>query len=351
MSFNICALSGIIVENPVVSKKSGHIYEKRLIEKHIDATGRCPITKAEFTKDDLLEIKVDKKLKPRLVSETSIPGLFTELQNEWDRLVTETYNNKNELDTARKELAHILYQSDAATRVICNLLKERDLAREALVNYKSEFEEIDEEGLTGKEFENMGMYDELVERITELTFKSIADRKARKNTDAYPSFEKIAKYKCKITSSPCISEENKSNIINNPVGITCSDTHLYHSNMMIAGYEDGSCAYLDINPNETSLKLKSQKKVNNTTVNDLEFYPSESYLAVGVCYDNNTASFFNINADGNLVEKYRIKSHMESMTGISFHPLQDYAVFSSLDGYWSFHNLLKVSPILTLIFK
>lgn len=346
MSFNICALSGIIVENPVVSKKTGHIFEKRLIEKHIAATGRCPLTKVELTKDDLLDIKVDKKLKPRLASETSMPGIFTELQSEWDKLVTETYNSKNELDAARKELAHILYQSDAATRVICNLLKERDMAREALVNYKAEFEDIDEEGLAGEEYENMGIYDELIERITELTYKLIADRKVKKNKeDSHASNDRIKKYQCKGTFFPFADKINeKSKGINNKFGFTCADTHLYNSNMMVAGCDDGTTALLDIEENKNSINLKSFKTINNTNVNDIQFYPitNGSYIAFGVCYDNNTASFVNLNADGEMVEKYRIKSHTESMTGISFHPLQDYAFFSSLDGNWSFHNLLKV---------
>jgi pre-mRNA-processing factor 19 len=341
MSFNICALSGIIVENPVVSKKTGHIFEKRLIEKHIDATGRCPISKLELGQDDLVLIKVDKKIKPRLVNQASMSGLFSELQSEWDKIITETFTCKTELDAAKKELAHILYQSDAATRVICNLIKERDLAREALANYRDEFEEIDEEGLAGEEFDNMGMYSELIERITETTFKLIADRKSRKQSESFANFEQMSKYESKFSTFPLAKLQNEG-ANTNPTGITCSDLHKNHSNYMIAGCNNGTTAFLEINSEGKVIELKSHKKINGSNVNDIEFYPSANYLAFGACYDNNTASFFNLNTDGDIVEKYRIKSHLESMTGISFHPLQDYAFLSSLDGYWSFHNLLKV---------
>lgn len=44
MSWNHCAISGNLLEDPVVSKKSGHIFERSLIEKHIESMQECPIT-------------------------------------------------------------------------------------------------------------------------------------------------------------------------------------------------------------------------------------------------------------------------------------------------------------------
>ena len=44
MSQIYCQISGTIPEEPVISKKSGHIFEKRLITKQIEATGTCPVT-------------------------------------------------------------------------------------------------------------------------------------------------------------------------------------------------------------------------------------------------------------------------------------------------------------------
>ena len=41
----------------MVSTKTGHVYEKELILKHIDATGQCPVTNQEMTVTDLLPLK------------------------------------------------------------------------------------------------------------------------------------------------------------------------------------------------------------------------------------------------------------------------------------------------------
>jgi pre-mRNA-processing factor 19 len=55
-SWQTCALSGELIETPVISKVSGHIFEKRLIEKHIESTGTCPITGRPLNFDDLIEV-------------------------------------------------------------------------------------------------------------------------------------------------------------------------------------------------------------------------------------------------------------------------------------------------------
>ena len=51
------SVSGQVPEEPVVDPRTGQVYEKRLIEKHIETTGKCPLTDEDLKKDDLIVIK------------------------------------------------------------------------------------------------------------------------------------------------------------------------------------------------------------------------------------------------------------------------------------------------------
>lgn len=124
-----CAISGEPPREPVVSRTTGHLFEKSLIEKHISIYGTCPISQISMQITDLIPMKVSKVAKPRQSSNMSVPGLLSTLQNEWDELILESFTLKQSLDNALLELSQALYQHDAACRVIARLMKERDDAR------------------------------------------------------------------------------------------------------------------------------------------------------------------------------------------------------------------------------
>ncbi|KAL4802157.1 hypothetical protein BDV18DRAFT_167033 [Aspergillus unguis] len=128
----LCAISGEAPQEPVISPKSGSVFEKRLIEAYIAENAKDPVNGEELSTDDLIEVKTQRVVRPRPPTLTSIPSLLSVFQEEWDALALDTHTLRQTLAQTRQELSAALYQHDAAVRVIARLTKERDEARDAL---------------------------------------------------------------------------------------------------------------------------------------------------------------------------------------------------------------------------
>ncbi|KAJ1841382.1 hypothetical protein LPJ57_010322, partial [Coemansia sp. RSA 486] len=124
---------------PVISAKTGRIYEKRLLQKYLDENGTEPHTDYKLSEEEVIAISANPPaVNPRPPTLTSIPALLSTFQNEWDSLVLETFTLKQQYQQVRQELSQALYQNDAACRVIARLMKERDDARQALTTLQAQ---------------------------------------------------------------------------------------------------------------------------------------------------------------------------------------------------------------------
>lgn len=195
-----CSISGTVPEQGVVSTKSGHLFEKSLIEKYVRETGKCPVTGEPLSTEDLLPLKVNKTVKPRTAPATSIPGLLSLFHDEWDANMLELHNTRTQLHQTRQELSHALYQHDAATRVIARLLKERDEARAALADMKQQYAADvaaaaaapREGGGEGGRRPKAGIPEDVIADMTEVNATLSKGRKKRPLPDSLASADDIA---------------------------------------------------------------------------------------------------------------------------------------------------------------
>ncbi len=133
-----CALSGVVPTEPVVSSKSGPLFERRLVVQQLRETGgKCPVTGQDLAEADLVAVQVAPAgaAAPRPSgAATSIPALLDTFRNEWDAVVLESHSLRGKLLDARQQLSVALYEKDAARRVIAKLLQEREELKKMVVD-------------------------------------------------------------------------------------------------------------------------------------------------------------------------------------------------------------------------
>lgn len=278
-----CAISGEVPKEPVISIKSGYVFEKSLITKYVSANKTCPITGEPLSEEDLLPVKgCSAPVKPRVPTATSIPGLINLFQNEWEASTLETYTLKQQLDAAKQELAHTLYRYDAACRVISRLTKERDEAREQLTSkgaaaassLKRKHEDDANENADNGKSKRVTIPDvippSLTSQVTEASAKLTAGRKGRKKPAELASEESFKEYSQSI-SLPLHNSGMP--------GIKAMDLR---GSRLLTGEVDGSILLSDLKSPETRVAFAAG---HAKPVSDLKFHPSKDGIFVSAAFD------------------------------------------------------------------
>lgn len=334
-------MSGHTPEHPVVSLKSGHLFEKSVVEKAIEATGKCPVTSEPLSVDDLLPLKLPSgAVKPRPVASASIPGMLSLFQNEWDALMLEMHTLKTQLETVRQELGHALYQHDAACRVIARLMKERDDARSALAAAQPTPPPAAPIAKPGPEAPvptsaasapaetgqaAAGMTPEMVATFSATAKDLSKGRKKRQPPADQASEEALAAY-C-LAGSHSLHE----------AGRTCVDMH--PQQMVVAtGGASGSIVIFDAVAQTTSATLAGHTE----RVNRVRLHPSKPLLVS--CSADGTARCWSMDGES----LHTLSAHSAEVTDCSLHATGDFYVTASADKSWILVDIERGSSVLAV---
>jgi len=329
-----CAISGETPEEPVVSVKSGHVFEKRLILNYLESgNGRCPVTDEPLTLDDLIPLKANKIVKPRPTTATSIPSMLALFQNEWDSLMLETYSLKEQLENIRQELSEALYQHDAACRVIARLMKERDEARSALEHFKATNKVSGQTPAPRSGGDSMeveaGLTEEMKNRIKAKAQELSKERKSRKIPEELATADGLAKYTMISTNNTHKAKEP---------GITCIDVHPGGPNKVLTGGIDKQVILF----NRGTGKIAASMSDHSEEVTDVMFHPSQDiYFSTS---KDKTAKVWR-DSDNDISVAHTVQVHNDDVVGCSLHATGDFWITASADQHWAFHDLATSSTL------
>ncbi|EUC65573.1 nuclear matrix protein [Rhizoctonia solani AG-3 Rhs1AP] len=356
-----CAISGEPPQEPVISAKSGHVYERRLITKYIAENGTDPLTGEKLEEGDLLAVKANPKAAPpRPPTLTSIPALLHTLQNEWDALMLETFALKQQYNSTRQELSHALYQGDAATRVVARLIRERDSARDALARVQESM------GVTPTPAPETAASDvdmatdeggvlpaDIAKEINETQEKLSSARRKRKAPASYVSVAQVRTLKPKTTisslhsaSTPGINSLAISSLPP-PDGGNADEPSLF-----LTGGNDKIVQLYDRTAGRVLASLKGHtKKVTHVAFCETGGESINRVLLSGSA-DKTARIWSHDSASGEYIPRHTVKLHKGEITGLAVHPTRSLFALASADKTYSIHSLstfqsVYQSPILT----
>ncbi|KAK6638076.1 Pre-mRNA-processing factor 19 [Polyplax serrata] len=333
-----CAISNEVPEHPVVSPASGSIFERRLIEKYIIENGVDPISGKELSIDMLIEVKASPVVKPKPPSATSIPAILKTLQDEWDAMMLHSFTQRQQLQTARQELSHTLYQHDAACRVIARLSKEVTAAREALATLKPQAGVASNPtgiphpavgadagpGLANQPTEEAGMTEDVIQKLQDKATILTQERKKKGRTvpeDLVPA-DSIRNFRT-LSSHPGLHSASIP-------GILSLDVHAADTSKILTGGNDRNATIFNKDTEQVVAILKGHTK----KVTRVIYHPEEDLVLTAS--PDTTIRIWDVGTSQTI---QLLHAHDEPVTGLSLHPTGDYVLSTSTDQHWAFSDI------------
>ncbi|XP_049848255.1 pre-mRNA-processing factor 19-like [Schistocerca gregaria] len=329
----ICSLSSEPCREPVTTK-NGHIFERRLIEKYIQNSGTDPITNQPLTTEDLIVLKVDPSpdtLKPREPGAQGIPGIIQSLQSEWDALMLEMFNLRQEHMRVRKQLAHYLYQHDAACRVIARISSERDQYMQELSKFKAQVRITNVHNSPSSSKMDADKDKDAEGDAPEGLSEELQDLIAKKKNElcdirmTYKISPSTITSKT-LSSSMKLVESHLLHIQNAP-GITCVDIHP-NQVLFATGGVDTSVVLFDRSQAKKIAILSGHTK----SVTAVKFHPTDARI-ISADDAGDILVWAEENASWTLV--CTIHAHSSSVASLDIHPIGTLILASSADRTFS----------------
>lgn len=295
-----------------------------------------------LTPEQLIEVKANPLVKPKPPSATSIPALLKSLQDEWDSVMLHSFTLRQQLQTARQELSHALYQHDAACRVIARLNKEVAAAREALATLKPHVTSSNGSMETNGSAELSRTATQSEEGISEEVSLKLQEKsamltqwrkqKGKKVPEDLATSDDIKAYKCVASHTGLHSTS--------VAGITTLDIKPSDSNRIVTGGNDKMAVVF----NNSTEQIVATFKGHSKKVTSVIYHPEEDTVITASA--DSTVRVWSVQ---NSQQMQCMKIHDSGVSGISLHPLGDYLLSSSYDEHWAFFDirtgkvLIKVS--------
>lgn len=254
-----------------------------------------------------------------------------------------SFSLRQQLQIARQELSHSLYQHDAACRVISRLSKELTAAREALSTLKPHTSaKVDDDVSIDESEDQQGLSEAILAKLEEKSKSLTAERKQRgKNLpEGLAKTEELAELKQTASHTGIHSTGTP--------GITALDIK---GNLSLTGGIDKTVVLYDYEKEQVMQTFKGHNKKINAVV----LHPdnitaisasADSHIRVWSATDSSSKAIIDVHqapVTGEIFEKNSLAVilllNKQCFTDISLNASGDYILSASDDSYWAFSDI------------
>ncbi|KAH3758129.1 MOS4-associated complex 3A [Pelomyxa schiedti] len=311
------------VTDVVVSRKSGHMFERAYIERYIDVHGKCPITNEPLEKTDLITLQTCAIVKPRSSTAVNIPGLLSNFQTEWDAITLECATLRTTLNQVISETAEYLSMHDASCKLIAELTQERDSTLRKLEEIQAQKRKAKikaKVAAAAQQGEPKTLPDEVKKLIKEKSVEISQQRKKRRVSESLAPAMLVSRFGL-LGSHPTHKASQP--------GITCVDVHPTLPNLIVTGGVDADVILFD-NVSKTCLSTLSG---HSKQVSQVAFHPRENVI-FSTSYDKTARVWTCVDEDTHVYNSKLLMGHSGKIVGGSLHCSGKFFVTASLDNTW-----------------
>ncbi len=305
--------------------------------------------------EDTVVVQSPRYVAPRPAEGSSVSGLIGALQREWDALMLDSHEVKRALHTTRQQLSQMMYQYDAACRVIARVTRERDEARARLRDMQRQTASavasassstLGEEGTApgdadadDTEMDHGGAAKALAlqaafEKMTEANEVLSSARKARKVPKTLNSATAVKGWSEASAALSWHSAEKPA--------VTALALHPSRPSLLLTGGADKTAILFDKEAGAVAATLQGHSK----PLSGVGFFPLEPDRVLITAGKDRTVCVWTPKADApeattgipSAFEPSASRTNAAEITSLSLHPRASLALTTDADGSWSFFD-------------
>eukprot|EP01029_Cantina_marsupialis_P029370 TRINITY_DN780186_c0_g1_i1.p1 TRINITY_DN780186_c0_g1~~TRINITY_DN780186_c0_g1_i1.p1 ORF type:complete len:542 (-),score=160.24 TRINITY_DN780186_c0_g1_i1:61-1686(-) len=337
-----CVISKVVPLEPAICK-SGHIFERRLLQKHIRTHKKCPVDGEDMEIEDIVTLQVKPVVQAKPPSMHSVPILLNALRIENEACAGSTNENRKQFEGYVRDLGKSSMELDASRSIIERLHKENDSLDENIVKLEADVTKLKEavkekqlKEFAEEEAAKGGLSPAIISKIESIT-KNTRKKRRKAQKKRKPANEEHIAAVNRLTSEKSADKRKNEDDLTytfdlhsiSKKGILCMSVDPLCQNIVATGGVDSNVIFCSTSSNTIVSKITLHKK----SITAVAHHPNKPIFFVGSSDRLVTVWEKKYDEENNFVgvgeNPLYTFQHSGAVVAISAHPFMDFFATAS----------------------